>query len=92
MRNRDFRWDEEKNRWLKKERNLSFEAVVAASEGNRILDDIDHPTRHNQRILIVEINDYVCAVPYVKDENAFFLKTIYPSRAFERKYKVSNEQ
>lgn len=87
MRNRDFRSDDEKNRWLKKERNLSFEAVVAASESNRILDDIDHPTRSNQRILIVEINDYVCAVPYVSHENVFFLNTIYPSRDFERKYK-----
>ena len=88
MHNRDFRWDEEKNRWLKQERNLSFEAVVAASENNRILDDVDHPARHNQRILIVEINGYICAVPYVRDENVFFLKTIYPSRDLKQKYKV----
>ena len=88
MRNREYRWDEEKNRRLKQERNLSFEAVVAASDANRILDDIEHPTRHNQRIMIVEINDYICAVPYVRDEDVLFLKTIYPSRNFQQRYKV----
>lgn len=88
MRSRKFRWDEEKNLWLKQERNLSFEAVVTASDTNRIIADVDHPTRHNQRILIVEINDYICAVPYVRDENTYFLKTIYPSRDFKQKYKV----
>ncbi|HQF30859.1 MAG TPA: BrnT family toxin [Hyphomicrobiales bacterium] len=82
-------WDEEKNRRLIEERGLSFEAVEAALEDGRALDDRPHPNQEkyrNQRILVVEIDGYACVVPYVDNPDSWFLKTIYPSRKAQRIY------
>jgi hypothetical protein len=34
----------------------------------------------NQRIFIIDIEDYIYLVPFVEDEKSMFLKTIIPSR------------
>jgi hypothetical protein len=79
-------WSEAKNDWLKVNRGLSFEAVAHAIENGLIVDDIDHPSRPNQRVLIVELENYLCAVPYVTDGDVKFLKTIYRNRRLAEKY------
>ena len=41
----------------------------------------------NQMIYIVNINDYVCLVTFVrKDKNTVFLKTIFPHRKLTKQY------
>jgi len=84
-----FSWNIEKNEQLKKERSISFEEVVFHVERGQLLDIVEHPNQEKyagQRILIVNINDYVYLVPFVEDENEVFLKTIIPSRKATRKY------
>jgi hypothetical protein len=81
------KWDDVKNEWLKANRDVSFEAVVAALQIGKLIDDVEHPQRPNQRIFIVELNDYICAVPYVLNEGVVFLKTIYPDRKMKAKYR-----
>jgi len=46
------------------------------------------PQEHypGQKILVVNINDYVFLVPYIEDEEKLFLKTIDPSRKFTKVY------
>jgi len=76
-------WNIEKNKQLKQERGLCFEDVEVALSTGGFIDDQPHPNQElypNQRLLIVLINDYPCVVPYVRDKNKLFLKTIYPSR------------
>ncbi len=85
-------WNDEKNRKLKAERGLSFEDVVAAIENGRVLADIEHHQtgrKAHQRILVVELNGYICAVPYLKHEQKMFLKTIFQSRVLQKKYGVN---
>ncbi len=84
-------WDDDKDRLLRKERGFSFHDVIAAVESGKIVDNIMH---HNQtkypgqRVMIVDINDYIYAVPYVKDINDnIFLKTIIPSRKLTKRYR-----
>lgn len=78
----------EKNLILKDIRGICFDDVIDAIIQNCILDDLEHKTRSNQRILVVSIEKYDYAVPYVlKDEGrCIFLKTVYPSRAFTKHY------
>ena len=86
---RYFDWDEEKNRRLKKERSVGFEEVQLAVKEGRMLDAFDHPNQKrypNQKIMVVEISDYVHLVPYVKEGSRIFLYTIIPSRKATRKY------
>jgi uncharacterized DUF497 family protein len=85
----EINWSEEKNRKLKAERGLAFEDVVAAIENGRILADIDHhhaARKGRQKILAVELDGYVCAVPYLRQEQKMFLKTVFKSRALHKRY------
>ena len=90
-----FDWDEEKNAKLKEEREVSFEEVVDAVEGNRVLDRIGHPNKKrypNQKIMIVKINDYAYLVPFVEDEEKIFFKTVIPSRKMTKKYLIERSK
>jgi uncharacterized DUF497 family protein len=84
----EIQWNEEKNEWLKKHRNLSFEQVLAAVESDLIIADLVHPTRSGQRLLLVEIDGYVCSVPYVQDGNVKFLKTVHQNRKFQKEFRL----
>lgn len=87
-------WDEEKNRRLLDERGIGFKDVLEAIESGRILADEVHPnpSRYgHQRILVVEISGYACVVPYVRKGNQRFLKTIYRSRVYQKKYLLGRE-
>ena len=91
IKNKTIRYSLEKNEFLKKQRDISFEDVILALEGGKLLDDIKHPNKEkypNQDIFIIliKIKNYVHLVPYVEDEETIFLKTIIPSRKMHRKY------
>lgn len=79
----------EKNNWLKKERGISFDEIIAAIDNDMLLDVMEHPNKNkyaNQNIYVVEINNYVFLVPFVEEENHVFLKTIIPSRTATKHY------
>jgi len=82
-------WNESKNKFLKEKRNISFEDVVSAIKNDKLLDLVEHPNSKkypNQKMFILEIDDYAYIVPFVEDEEKYFLKTIYPSREATKIY------
>jgi hypothetical protein len=84
-----FRWSPAKNDALKAERGLSFEGITVAVESGGLLDILDHPNKAkypNQRVLVVTFDNYVYLVPFVEEEDHYFLKTIIPSRKATREY------
>ena len=87
-----FDWDEEKNQKLKDERGIGFEDVVIAIDEGRLLITLDHPKRPDQKIYIVNVENYAYMVPFVEDEEKYFLKTIYPSRKMTKKYIIRKEK
>lgn len=84
------KFNEEKNQLLKLTRKVCFEDVLSAIKNKRLLADINHPSnkRSSQKVYVVQIGSYVYVVPYVlnKQKKEIFLKTIYPSRVFTKKY------
>jgi len=90
-----FEWDEEKNKKLKLRRNISFQEVITAINEAGILaiekhrDQVKYP---GQKMYIIKINDYVYMVPFVEDQEKYFLKTIYPSRKMTRKYLINKRR
>lgn len=71
------------------ERGISFEDVLFAFQAGRLLDDLAHPNdnKHpNQRIFVVEIDEYAWLVPYVENEDEIFLKSVIPSRKATKHY------
>lgn len=84
-----FHFSEEKNRKLKSERGINFDDVINILEQGLELDIIDHHNQNRycgQKILIIEKDNYVYAVPFLKDEWNVFFKTIYPSRKLHKKF------
>jgi len=84
-----FRWDNEKNEMLRKNRGVCFEQVVILMGRGDVLDTIEHPKQDRypgQKIAIVQIDDYAYLVPYVEKGEELFLKTIIPSRKATSKY------
>lgn len=85
-----YEFSADKNQQLIKERHISFEDVIVALGNDKLLDTMAHPNKAkypNQEIYVIEINGYVCLVPFVKkDKHTVFLKTIIPNRKFTKKY------
>lgn len=74
---------------LKRERGVSFEEIVFHINNGDLLAKLDHPNRtkySHQQIFVVLVSDYVYMIPFVEDEEKYFLKTIVPSRRFTRDY------
>jgi len=80
-------WDDEKNQKLQFERNISFDQISEIILRKEYLDILENPSRPNQQIFIVKLNDYIYSVPFVIDEQSnIVLKTAFPSRKLNKKY------
>jgi uncharacterized DUF497 family protein len=79
-------WNPEKNEILKRERGLSFEETAFLVESGQIIGIEKSPKRPNQKIYILEIDNYAVVVPFVKNEKEIFLKTAFPSRKYTKQY------
>ncbi|PIQ53766.1 MAG: toxin [Comamonadaceae bacterium CG12_big_fil_rev_8_21_14_0_65_59_15] len=85
-----FNWDADKNQLLIRERGISFERIVFEIANGQELTVLEHPNQEKypgQKISMVQVDDYVYAVPFVETETGIFLKTIIPSRKATRQYR-----
>jgi uncharacterized DUF497 family protein len=84
-----FRWPQDKNELLKAERGISFEEITVAVEAGALLDVVPHPNPKKyprQKVMVVEVFGYAYLVPFVEEDDHFFLKTIIPSRKATRDF------
>ena len=84
-----FRWSPEKNEQLQLDRGISFENIVVAIDSGGLLDILAHPNLAkypNQKMLVVASDGYAYLVPFVEEDDHFFLKTVIPSRKATRDY------
>jgi uncharacterized DUF497 family protein len=90
-----FSWNSDKNELLKNERNIPFEDIIVNINLGNELDIYDHPNKErypNQKISVVQVEDYVYLVPYVENDEEIFLKTIIPSRKATKQYLGDNNE
>jgi uncharacterized DUF497 family protein len=91
----NYKWNLEKNTILKEERGVCFEDVVAQIYEDNILDIIKHPNEEKyleQKIYIIVLQNYVHMIPFIKDGDEIFLKTIVPSRKMHKLYKGNHHE
>jgi uncharacterized DUF497 family protein len=84
-----FRWAPDKNELLKVERGISFEEITVAVEAGGLLELVPHPNPRKyprQKIMVVAVFGYAYLVPFIEEEDHFFLKTIIPSRKATRNF------
>ena len=82
-----FRWSSAKNDVLERDRGISFEAVTVAVEAGCLLEIVPHPNPAKyprQKIMVVAVAGYAYLVPFVEEDDHFFLKPIIPSRKATR--------
>jgi len=87
-------WNPDKNEWLKKHRNISFEQVVFHLSQGDVWMVADHPDQKKyagQRIYFVVVENYVYLVPHINEKDYIFLKTIIPSRKATKEYLKEQE-
>jgi len=84
-----FSWSDEKNEFLKAERQVSFEDIVFYIELGYLLDVLEYK---GQKIFVVQVEEYVYLVPFIEDEHEIFLKTIIPSRKATQNYLKGSEK
>ena len=81
-------WSNDKNEWLKSERHISFEEIIVAIvEHDKLIDIIQNNGKYSdQKVLVVEMENYIYLCPFIENDNEIFLKTIYPSRKLTKIY------
>jgi uncharacterized DUF497 family protein len=87
-----YNWNSEKNQLLLRERGISFERIVFEISAENELDVLQYPNQEKypgQRISVVQVDEYVYAVPFIETETEIFLKTIIPSRKATRQNRSS---
>ena len=75
-------------------RGISFENVVVSIESGGLLDTVNHPNPDKyprQKVMIVAIENYAYLVPYVDEDDYYFLKTVIPSRKATRELVTKGE-
>ncbi len=85
----EFRYSDEKNAWLKAQRRISFEDIIAAIDAGAIVDILRHKNEEDypgQLLLILVMCSEVWAVPAVDEGETMFLKTAYPDRNLRKHY------
>ncbi|MBF0275063.1 MAG: toxin [Nitrospinae bacterium] len=77
-------WNVLKSEKLKKERGASFDDVL---NKGKLIAIQEHKKRENQKVMLFEYKSYIWLVPFVINKKGdIFLKTLYPSRKFTKKY------
>jgi len=84
-------WNSDKNVILKRERGISFEEIAYLIESGQIIGIEVNPSRPNQKMYILEIENYAIIVPCVENDNEIFLKTAFPSRKYTKRYGLKGE-
>ena len=84
-------WSHEKNEILKAKRGISFEEIAFLIESGQILGIEENPGRSNQKIYILELENYAFIIPFVEKDNEIFLKTAFPSRKYTKRYGLKGE-
>lgn len=84
-------WNSEKNENLKRERRISFEEIAYLIESDQVIGIEENPGYPNQRMYVLEIDNYAIIVPCVENDDEIFLKTAFPSRKYTKKYGLKGE-
>lgn len=88
-------WNKKKNNKLIEERGISFEEILDDINKGHIIDQVKHPDQEKypgQHIYIIIHDGYCYMVPFVENDEEYFLKTIIPSRKKTKEYLKKSEE
>lgn len=77
-------WNPEKNEILKRERGISFEEIAYSIASDQVIGIEENPGHPNQKMYVLEIDNYAIIVPYMENNDEIFLETAFPSRKYKK--------
>jgi len=84
-------WNPKKNELLKRERGIAFEEIAYLIESEQIIGIEENPGHPNQKMYILEIENYAILVPFVESDKEIFLKTAFPRRKYTKRSGLKGE-
>lgn len=84
-------WDPEKNELLKLERGICFEEIAYHIEAGKILGVEENPGHSNQKMYVLEIENYAVIVLFIETDDEIFLKTAFPSRKYTKQFNLKGK-
>ncbi len=78
------RWNPDKAKAIKETRGIDFDKLALLIEEGELLGTIKVPSRENQKMFLVNYDDYLVCVPFVEDSQEIFLKTAYKNRKLNK--------
>lgn len=84
-----FRFNKEKDKLLKVQRGFGFKIIITEIEKGNVVEVIKNPNKQKypyQKMYLIKINQHIVIVPYIEEIHYIFLKTIYPSQKYTKKY------
>jgi hypothetical protein len=90
-----YEWNPEKNEWLKRNSNISFEQIIFHLGQGDIWGTSDHPSQEKypgQKLYFVIVDNYIYIVPHIVEEKYIFLKTIISSKKATKDYLKEKEE
>lgn len=79
-------YNPEKRKKLIEERGIDLLEIVYIIESENYIEILENPTRENQKLFILNLNGYICCVPFVEDEEKIFLKTARYDRRYNKQF------
>lgn len=76
----------EKRQKLIEERGIDLLEIVYIIESENYIEILENPTRPNQKLFILNLNGYVCCVPFVEEEEKIFLKAARYDRRYHKQF------
>lgn len=80
-------WNQEKAIKLKAERNIELERIAVLIAEKKYLGLIDVLSRSDQKMFILDYDDYTVCVPFVESDREIFIKTAFRSRKINKQLK-----
>ncbi|MBX9598654.1 MAG: hypothetical protein K2X04_08775 [Burkholderiales bacterium] len=80
-------WNIEKAKVLFENRGLEFERISIMIEEGQYIDIRNVPSRPDQKMFILDYDDYIVCVPFVENDDKIFLKTAYRNRKTNKLFK-----
>lgn len=80
-------WSIEKAKILFETRGLEFERISIMIEERQYIDIRQIPSRPDQKMFILDYDDYIVCAPFVESEDKIFLKTAYRNSKTNKLFK-----
>lgn len=85
-------WNVNKAKLIKETRGIDFDRIALMIEEKEILGVLSVSSRKEQKMFILDYDDYIVCVPFVENAQEIFIKTAYRNRKLKKLVEIDDEK